>query len=79
MSEERKEHKKLVTVGGLEKTMRNTDFSTTTPPDRTIVIDNTNLSPDEVTKKIIAEFRLDEKSKELKSEHDTPSNQIKLH
>lgn len=79
VSEDRKEHKKIFNVSEFEQRMKDIDLFTATPPDRTIEIDNTNLSPDEVAKKIIATFNLDEKKGELNNEKksiDNPSKNI---
>lgn len=48
--------------------MKSVDLFTVTPPDRTIEIDNTHLSPEDVAKQIVTAFNLDEKNKELKNE-----------
>lgn len=76
VSEGRKAHKKIFTVEEFEERMKSIDLFTATPPDRTIEIDSTHLTPDEVAKKIIATFNLDEKKRELNTEKkilDNPS------
>ena len=80
VSEERLKHKKITTVEELEKVMKNRELYTATPPERTIEIDNTHLTPDEVAKKIRATFNLDEKNKELGNEINPLDNSpFKLH
>jgi broad-specificity NMP kinase len=68
VSEDRKEHKKIVDVDEFEQRMKSIELFTATPPDRTIEIDSTHLTPEEVAKKIVAAFNLDEKNRELNIE-----------
>lgn len=68
VGEDRKLHKKIINVEEFEQRMKSIDLFIATPPDRTIEIDNTYLTPDEVVKKIITAFNLDEKNKELNNE-----------
>jgi len=83
VGEDRRTHKKIMNVEEFEERMKSIDIFTETPPDKTIEIDTTNLNPDEVAKKIISEFNLDEKNTELNNEKkslDNPSENIfKLH
>lgn len=53
LSKERKNYKKISTVNELKEMMNNVDFSTQTPKNQTIVIDNTNLDLQKSTSKII--------------------------
>ena len=66
-----------------EQRMKSIDIFTATPPDRTLEIDNTHLTLDEVVKKIIFAFNLDEKNIELNQEKkllDNPGKDtFKLH
>ena len=68
VSEDRRAHKKIFTVEEFEQRMKDVEIFTATPYDRTIEIDNTRLTLDEVVKKIIATFDLDEKNRELNHE-----------
>lgn len=79
VGEDRKLHKKIFNVDEFEQRMKSIDIFTATPADRTIEINTTNLNPDEVVRKIISEFNLDEKNTELSSEKkslDNPSKNI---
>jgi hypothetical protein len=71
VGEDRKEHGKIVSVEEFEQRMKSVDIFTATPPDRTMEIDSTHLKPEDVAKKIIMEFHLDEKKGELSNEKNT--------
>lgn len=83
VSEDRKEHKKIFDVKEFEQRMQSIEIFTATPPDRTIEIDNTHLTPDEAVKKINDAFNLDEKDQELNRQNkpldETNENNPKLH
>lgn len=81
VGEDRKEHKKIVNVEEFEQRMKSIELFTATPPDRTIEIDSTHLTPEEVARQIIARFNLDEKNKELKKELSGPPDKptFKIH
>lgn len=74
VGEDRKEHKKIFTVEEFEQRMKTIELFTATPPERTIEIDNTKLSPEEVARQIILRFNLDEKNKEMKKELTNPTD-----
>lgn len=59
LSEERKKYNKTNTLNKLIKEMNNLDFSTSTPVDQTLVVDNTFLSTQKVVLKIIKFFNLE--------------------
>ncbi len=61
MNEERKNFKKSSTIADLTEAMSKLDFSTITPPDQTLTIDNTNISATEVAEMIASHFLLDKK------------------
>lgn len=75
VSEDRRAHKKIVDVEEFEERMKSINIFTATPSDRTIEIDNTHLTPEEVVGKVVSIFSLDEKNKELNSEKEF-SNQL---
>lgn len=79
VSEERQKHKKITTVEELEKVMKSRELFTETPSERTIEIDNTHLTSDEVAKKIVSEFNLDEKIRELVGEKRSLDNSKKIY
>lgn len=81
VGEDRKEHKKISTVEEFEQRMKSIELFTDTAPDRTIEIDSTNLLPEEVARKIVDRFNLDEKDKELKKELSDPTDKptFKIH
>lgn len=72
VSDDRKEHKKILTTEEFEQRMKSVDIFNATPSDRTIEIDNTHLTPDEVAKKIVTTFNLDKINKELSNENQFP-------
>jgi cytidylate kinase len=59
LNNERGKYNKTNTVNKLTKEMNNLDFSTLTPIDQTLVIDNTHLSAQNVVLKIIKFFSLE--------------------
>lgn len=55
--ESRKSHGKIKTVEEIEKSLKNHDYSQTINEPNSIVIDNNNVSADEVANKIIGDFK----------------------
>ncbi len=60
LSKERGRYNKSNTINALTKEMGELDFSTKTPTNQTLIIDNTNLSLQEVVLKIVDFFSLEE-------------------